>query len=255
MGLIQSSVLLGIADRCAYQYGVIAENWDSINVTGGGYYFQRVTATDDPDVEIPLLNTYYLLDTEGFNLENMIKSGLPKLLTVVTAMDAHFSRVGHTGGWDSYLNADAERVSDYFNMVYHAAKSVYMLANNVFSEDENVFGTFTGAPVFTDGVDYGDGSWENYADGSQFAPTQLSIVVETGATASNLVVTLNVKNAQNQPTTVQNSVPLNGGVGTSVDMGTANDRFLDVTGVVIDSGSLAGGNVKIINKVERAVAP
>jgi len=255
MGLIQSSVLLGIADRCAYQYGLLVQNWDSINVTGGGYYWQRVTATDDPDVEIPLLNTYYLLDTQGFNLTQLVQGGVPKLLTVVTAMDAHFSRVGHANGWDGYLNAVDDRVSDYFNQVYYAAKGQYMLANNVFSETDDVFGTFNGAAVYVDGIDYGDGSWLNRADGSHFAATQLKLVVGAGATATSLVVQVNGKDKENQPHSASNSTPLTGGAGTTVTVGTTADRFLDTTGISITGGSLSGGNCTIQNVVERAVAP
>jgi len=245
---------LGIADRCAYQYGVLAVPFEGINLTGGGYYYDRITPTDDPDIEIPLGSTYYSLDTTGFDVSTLIKSGIPKLLTVVTAMDAHFSRVGHTGGWDSYLDAASERVSDYFNMVYYDAKGSYMLANNVFSETEDVFGTWDYGDTFTDGLDYGDGSWLNKADGTHFAPTQLKAIVDTGSTScSSLVLRLSVKDAANAPTTIDTPA-ITGGVGTEVDIGTANDRFLDVTGIVEVSGGASGNTVRIENKKERQVA-
>lgn len=255
MGLIQSAVLLGIADRAAYQYGLLAANFSSINVTGGGYYWQRVTDTDDTDVEIPLLQTYLDLDQTGFVLESLVRGGVPKLLTVVTQMDVHFSRVGHRNSWDGYLNEAGTRVSDYFNMVYHAAKSQYMLANNVFSEVQNVFATWTNSAGYTAGMDYGTGSWLNRADGTHFAPTQLKAIIDVGSTAcTNLILRLAVKDITNSPTTIDTPA-ITGTAGDSVDIGTTSDRFLAVTNITIVSGNLTGNKIRIENKKERVIAP
>lgn len=255
MGLISSSVLEGITDRAAYQYGLYAQPFDSINVTGGGYYWQRVTDVDDPDVEIPLLNTYYTLDTTGFNLQTSFRAGLSQMLGIITAMESHFVRVGHTGGWNSYLSSVPMRVSDYFNMVYYSAKSTYLQANNVFSETDDTFGTWEYGDIFTDGIDYGNGSWNNLANGSYFAPTQLKAVVDTGSTScSSLILELSVKDYQNLPTTIQTPA-ITGGAGTEVDIGTSTDRFLDVTNITAISGDLTGNKVVIMNKIERTVAP
>jgi len=255
MGLIDSATLLGIADRAGYQYGLLVAPFEVINVTGGGFYWQRVTATDDPDVEIPLLNTYYTTDTTGFDLETTVKSGLPKLLSIVTAMDAHFGRVTYTGGWDGFLTSNDERVSDYFNQLYYGAKTTYMLANNVFSETEDTFGTWQYGDTFTDGIDYGDGSPTNRASGTNFAATQLKAIVDTGSTScTSLILRLSVKDEDNVPTTIDTPA-ITGGVGTEVDIGTSADRFLDVTNIVKVSGDLSGNIVRIENKKERQVAP
>lgn len=254
MGLINSTTLQGITDRAAYQYGLFSQPFESINVTGGGYYWQRVTADNDPDVEIPLLNTYYTADTTGFDLDNSFKSGLSKLLTVVTAMETHFSRVGHRTGWNGYLSAVPMRVSDYFNQVYQAAKGSYLYANNVFSETEDTFGTWDYSGGFTDGLDYGDGSWNNMADGSHFAPTQLKAVIDDTSTAcSSLILELSVKDVANQPDTIQ--VTISGNAGDEVDIGSSSDRFLDVTNIMAVSGDQSGNKVLIVNKKERVIAP
>jgi hypothetical protein len=254
MSLIQPTVLVGIADRLSYQYGVIAVPFASINITGSGLYETRVTATDDVDVELPLLQTYYNVDTTTFNLATMIRGGLSGMMSIISAMDAHFARVGHRGGWDSYLDATGYRVSDYFNQVYYLGKSQFMLANNVFSETANSFATWTYAGGFVNGIDYGNGSWLNKADGLHFAPTQLKAIVDVGSTScSSLILQLSVKDITNSPTTI--NVTITGAAGTEVDIGTTSNRFLDVTNITVISGSASGNAIRIENKKERQVAP
>ena len=139
MAIIDTSVLLGICDRAAAQYGLVKVAFDSINATGTGFYWQRITATDDVDVEIPMLSPGYSSDTT-LTLATCVRSGCPALGQVVTMTDSHFSRVAHTGGLDTFLTTGDERVSDYYNQVYYLAKGSYLLANNVFSEDSDDFG-------------------------------------------------------------------------------------------------------------------
>lgn len=254
MGLISSSILLNIADRAAKQYEYFATPFSSINATGGGFYWQLITAADDPDLEIPTLNSYYTVDNDTFDVSTALSNGLGNMKKIVTAMDSHFSRVGHTGGWDSYLNAADERVSDYFNQLYYITKNQYLLANNVFSEDENVFGTWEYGDTFTDGVSYGNGSWTNRASGSYFAPTQLTAVVsDTSTSCSSLVLQLTVKDETNSVTTINTSA-ITGGAGTESDIGASSDRFLDVTNITAVSGDASGNKVYIKNKIERTIA-
>jgi hypothetical protein len=258
MAIISTSVLLGIADRAAYQYGLIKTAFDSINATGGGLYQTRVTNTDDTDVEIPLLSTYYNVDS-GLTLATCIRSGCAQLLTIVTAMDTHFTRVSHTGSWDAYCTSYNKRLSDYFNQLHYLAKGQYMLANNVFSESNDAFGVIeiaAGPAVdFTDGDDYGDGSASNRASGSYFAATQLRVVPTDGAIGVNdLDLRLNVKDADNNPTTVDVTVPALTAEGASVNVGTGANKFLDVTGASIIGTSNLGDKITIYNKKERTIA-
>jgi hypothetical protein len=257
MALINKTVLLGIADRCATQYGKVKVAFDTMNITGTGFYWQRVTGTDDPDVEIPLLSTYYNSDTT-LTLSSSVRNGMPQLTQIVTTMDNHFSRVAHTGSWDSFLTTYDERVSDYFNQVYYLAKGSYMLANNVFSETDDVFGraeVIAGPAVqFTDGTDYGDGSATNLADGSYFAATQLKAVCDGAIGGTNLDLRLSVKDKDNNPTTIDVTIPALSPDGTEIDIGGASDRFLNVTGIGFKpagSQGTLGDKVDIQNKKER----
>ena len=255
MAIINSSVLLGIADRCAYQYGLFIAPLSAANVTGSGFYWQRITATQDPDVEIPLLSPYYNVDYNGITETTLYRNGLSGLMQIVTNMDTHFSRVGHTTSWDGYLQDEDVRVSDYFNQVYRMAKGSYMLANNVFSEDENTFATWTNSGGFSDGTNYGDGSWTNRADGTKFAPTQLKAVADTGSTSiSGLNFTLEGKDEDNNVKSLSVGPISLATPGDEVDLGTASDLWLDVTGMSSISGGASGNKIKIVNKKERQIA-
>lgn len=255
MAIINSSVLLGIADRCAYQYGLFLAPLTAANITGTGFYWQRITATEDPDVEIPLLSPYYNIDYNGITQTTLYRNGLNALQSIVTNMDTHFTRVGWTTSWDGYLQDQDERVSDYFNQVYKLAKGSFMLANNVFSEDENEFCTWTNSGGFVDGTNYGDGSWSNKADGTKFAPTQLKVVADTGSTAiSSFNFTLEGKDEDNNVKSLVVGPIALANPGDELDLGTATDLWLDVTGMSSISGGASGNAIKIVNKKERQIA-
>jgi len=266
MALIDTTTLLNIADRAAAQYKQVAVPFESINATGVSgaeqFYWQMVTATDDPDVEIPLLSPYYTVDTSGFSTQTLIRSGVPGLTTIVSTMDTHFNRVSLTGSWDGYCTQEDVQVSDYFNLLYFAARSTYLLANNVFSESDDTFATLdiAAGPVlnFTDGVDYGDGDATNRADGTNFAPTQLRMKVDVAAAGAalgaDIDLTLNVKDPDNNPTTINVTVPSGTAVGAYVSVGTSSDIFLDVTGASFNGGQgQVGDEVTVHNLKQREI--
>jgi hypothetical protein len=137
-----------------------------------------------------------------------------------------------------------------------------MLAINVFSEDDDVFATaevIAGPTIsFTDGINYGDGAATNPANGTYFAATQLKAVVTSAIGAANLDLRLSVKDVNDQPTTIDVTIPSGSIVGTEVDIGGVSDRFLDVTNIdFVPAGSTGtiGDEVQILNKKERQVAP
>lgn len=265
MPLIDTTTLLGIADRAAYQVKALVEAVEDLSAEGGGFYFDRVTATNDSDVEIPTEQTYHEIDERLPDVDWLLKHGT-HLCGVVSRMDAHFAvRDGagiplQQGGWNGYLFSNDERVSWYFARLYFACKNSYMLAVNVFSESSDLFGTVTmaGGPtaVFTDGINYGNGEDFNPADGSNFAATQLKLkVVSMGA--SNLDLRLAVKDKDNNPTTIDVTIPASSPVGTEIAVGTAADRFLDVMSVSLipfSSFGTIGDTVEIRNLKERTIA-
>lgn len=263
MPLIATAPLLRVSDRAAYQYGQIKAIFEAIAQEGLGYYFYTVSATDDPDVEIPTVGPYEEVDLD---LQPLFAAKWgTRLGNVISAMDAHFARLGpvgmplQPGGWDGYLQAKDLRVSQYFGELYFACKGYYMLANDVFSEGDDQFARVQVAAgpamVFTDGVNYGNGSVLNPANGSFFAATQLRVVV-TVMGGTDLDVRLSVKDINDNPTTIDVTVPGGSAPGTVVPVGTSSDRFLDVIGAAfVPAGSTGtvGDDMTVRNLKERQI--
>jgi hypothetical protein len=234
------------------------------NVQGTGWYFERVSSTDDSDVEIPTIGPYREVD-EDFDVDLAVREGT-KMGYVVTAMETHFNRRDsngnrlQSGGWDGYLTVKDERVSWYFASLFYAVKRRRMLALNVFSEGDDTFGTveLTAGPGmdFTDGVNYGNGSSLNKADGSNYAATQLRVVV-TSMSSAKLDLRLGVKDQNDNPTTIDVTIPASSPAGTSVPVGTSSDRFLDLINVsFVPMGNFGtiGDTMTIRNLKERTIA-
>jgi len=262
--LIDTASLLRIADRAAYQYKQIKETLDAISQQGVEYYWETITATDDPDVEIPTLSEYKAVD-DDLRPDFAAKMGT-QLSRIIGAMEAHFNGdypnggvVLQAGGWDGYLTDHDLRVSQYFAELFFACKGYYMIANNVFSEGDDQFARIqVGAGpviVFTDGVNYGDGDPQNPANGTYFAATQLRVVVNNMG-VTNLDLRLSVKDVHDSPTTIDVTVPGGSPPGTVIPIGVATNRFLDVTGAAFKPGGLngtAGDDVKVVNIKEREI--
>jgi len=262
--LIDTASLLRIADRAAYQYGQLKETLSAISQRGVEYYWETITATDDPDVEIPMLAEYEVVDKD-FLLSSVVRSGI-QLSRIIGAMEAHFDgdyvtggRVLQAGGWDGYLTDHAVRVSQYFAELFFDCKGYYMLANNVFSEGDDQFARVQVAAgsvmVFTDGISYGDGNPQNPANGTYFAATQLRVVV-TNMGSVDLDIRLSVKDVNNLPTTIDVTVPGGSAPGAVIPVGVSTNRFLDVTGAAFKPGGAngsVGDDVTVRNLKERQI--
>jgi len=264
MPLIDTTHLLRVADRAAAQYQFIADALEQARQEGSGYYFDIVTDTNDPDVEIPTERPYQLVDEDL--LTGWCARNGTQLAQVIGAMEAHFNRRDaygnplQAGGWDGYCATQDVRVSWYFSQLFLAVKRCYMLAINVFSESDDVFGTVeidSGPSIdFTDGVNYGDGSDTKPANGTYYAATQLKVVVQAFSSAK-LDLRLSVKDVDNNPTTIDVTIPASASPGDEIDVGTASNRFLDVFAVsFVPFGGFGtlGDIVTIQNKKERQIS-
>lgn len=263
MPLVDTATLLRVADRAAYQYEQIKITMAAISQVGLAYYWQTITATDDPDVEIPTLGPYQQTDDDlqpGFAAKEGTRLG-----NIIAGMEAHFDWRGPTGaplqvgGWDGYLTSQNVRVSQFFGELFFACKGYYMIANNVFSEGNDQFARVQVAAgpsvVFTDGVNYGNGNPQNPADGTNFAATQLRVVV-TSMGGANLDIRLSVKDINNNPTTIDVTIPGGSIPGAVVPVGSSSNRFLDVTGAAfVPAGSTGtiGDDVTVRNLKERQI--
>lgn len=263
MSLISTAVLLQVADRAAMQCKYIYDAFTSLTAEGGGYYADIITATEDHDVEIPTQGPYHYVD-DTLSADLAIQ-GNP-FCFILSAMEAHFNLRDNSGaalqpgGWNGYLQDHDERVSYYFARMFYAVKNVYMMANNVFSESDDLFATAVVAAgpaiTFTDGINYGTGAATNPADGTYYAATQLKVrVTSMGATAVDL--RLSVKDESNNPTTIDVTIPGGSPALTEVSVGTSSDRFLDVIGIgFVPAGSTGtfGDTFTVRNLKERQIA-
>ena len=264
MALIDTTTFKSIADRAAAQYGYLVAAFASVNLSGDGFYYQLANATGNVDVQIPLVGSYHDFVDLAWSLANSVKNGTP-LRNVISYMNDHFSRMSETGGWDGYCTSQDVRVDDYTNQIHYLTRNQYMLSNNVFSESDDTLGTaeVAAGPVidFTDGTNYGNGANTNRASGSNFAATQLKAVVDVcgiGVTlATNLYLTLTVKNKLNELTTIAVELPAGTALDAEVDIGTTVSRFLDVTGIDftgVGNRGTVGDIITIHNKKERTIA-
>jgi hypothetical protein len=264
MALIDTTTLLGIADRAAEQYDKLQDAFGEASQTGGGTYFDRVTSTNDSDIEVPTVGPYKEVD-DDIDVDVAIRSGT-MMANIIGAMEAHFNTRDSAGnplqpgGWDGYAISQDVRYSWWFNRFYYAIKSHLMLAINIFSESDDVFGTVeivAGPGVnFADGVNYGNGAATNLANGDNYAATQFKVVVQTFG-ATQLDLRLSVKDINDIPTTIDVSIPGGSAPGTEISVGTTSDRFLDVIGasfVPLGSNGTLGDTVTVQNLKERQIA-
>lgn len=265
MSLIDTTTLLEVADRAAKQYWFIDQAFLQLVLPGGyGYYADIVTQTNNQELELATQASYHFVDT-NLSTDSAVRSGTP-LASVIGAMNVHFNTRDYAGnplqvgGWDGYLYDHDCRVSWYFNRLFLATQGLVMLAVNVFSETDDVFGTvaIAAGPViaFADGVNYGTGAITNPANGSNFAATQLKIVV-VGMGGTNADLRLAVKDVNNNPTTIDVTVPAGSVPGTEILVGTTSNRFLDVmtvTFVPAGSTGTVGDSFTINNQKERQIS-
>ena len=260
MALINPITLIEIIDRAAWQYLQLLDVRLIINPdpTNAGYY-QMVTATEDPDQEVPMLQGMLAVDND-FDLVGIVKG--TRLSNIPGIVQNHFIRVEEAGGMDGYLFTNNLRASDYYNQVNRISLGQYLLAVNVFSEADDTFATceIIGGPLvdFTDGISYGTGSQFQEATGTAFAATQLKIVTTSVIGVSNIELTLSVKDINDNPTTIDVIIPSGRGIGEEVLVGTTSDRFLDVMGVgykaaTADEGTV-GDTFRVANVKAREVA-
>jgi len=262
MALIETQVLLRIADRAAYQYKQFKEACETAKAEGLGFYFDVVTGTDDVDVEVSCGKQYHYVDMD-FDVTRCVKGGTG-LGNIIGAMETHFNRIGEDktplmpGGWDRYLSEKDVRVSYYFAEFFKGTRGFYMEANNVFSETEDQFGRIQiGTEMsFTDGLNYGNGNWLNPADGECYAATQLKLVVDSMGDV-DLDIRLTVKDVNNNLKTIDVTVPASSPSETEIPVGTEADRFLDVTTasiVPLGSEGTVGDDIRVMNLKERQIS-
>lgn len=288
MGLIDASNVLSIADKIAKKFEFMYMAVVSGAPVGSGKYYEQchVCPDGDPIVELPTLTlanssdeAWKWDDTIIDNVANAFVSSVSSSFGVIGGISTHFAQAGLTGSWNQFLNeADnavnptnpstdtGVRVSNFFRRVYsRVGGGTSLLARNVFYDSPLpfVFGTAEivdsvgGVVQFWDGGDFGDGSANNVADGTNFAATQLQVMpLGNGGTTggTNLDVDIQGKLEDGTTDTVSVTIPAGSPDGTPIDVGGVTDRFVDVTGVSLGANKGTNGDrFEVQNKEERSV--
>lgn len=258
MPLVDITTFTTFIDRLAGQYKILSEAIDEINALGPITYFDLITASDDVDLELPMLGSAHLADT-GIITSRIVKQSFNPLTMLINSMLTHFNKVEYSGGYDQYLIDNDIRASDYFNQLHVAATGQYLLAKNVFCEEQVLFGTFSiisGPTIsFTDGINFGNGAVpDRRATGEDFAATRLKIVVNSfGGVQCDLAISGVDEN--NNILVANVSIPASSVVGSEILIGSSSDRFLDI-GLVsftsVNQGSV-GDQFSIFNEQERVI--
>jgi hypothetical protein len=258
MPLIQESVFTGYADRIAGQFRILRNAVSAMSA--GATYFQMLTVTDDPDIEIPMLSPARTQDLFTQNEDSVVSvvKQMPAFTGLITAMESHmktqtenFSVVG----WDTYCTASGVRVGEYTDWVHYARYGRHMLARNVFSENEITFAECSISPSgtmqFEDVDDFGTGSYSVKAGAGNYSGTQLAAVLGNEITQAIDIEIVGVGETgltRRQSTTGGLIV---GPSGTRIPIPPPSGRFVDVTEVNLLSGGSSGDIFLLVNIIER----
>lgn len=258
MALMNTSVFTGYADRIAKHYSMLKTTLASMSASGTPY-FTRISATDDAEVEIPMVEKSNTFDV--FISASGAATDLSRLITpytaLITGFENHLKKNGLGRTWDEYCADQDVRVSEYTNEVHYAKHRRYMNASNVFSETEFTLGTCAVDPsgiVFTDGDNLGDGTSTNKADGSNFAAARLKAVVTSSNITSPISLQIVGLDETGQNDTINSLNNVAGPSGTEIVLTPASGRFVDVTNVSLVSGGTVGDTFNVVTIKERDIA-
>lgn len=259
MPIMDTTVFTNLVDRIGGQYKTINNAVIAMNALGPASYFNMVTGTDDPDVEVPMVGICDYAD-KNVNTTGLISGvGFSPIVRMVLAIQTQFLRVQFAGGIDQYCITYNIRVSDYFHNIYLLANGNAMLAKNVFATGTYTFGTVTlgsGPSIgYVAGANFGNGAVPaRQAINNNYAATQLKIrVVNMGSTQCNL--TISGTDPVNNLTSANVVIPANSAPGTEIPIGTTSNRFLAAGNVTFTDSNhgTAGDQYLIINIPERII--
>lgn len=263
MGTINSTIVQNVSDRLAFQTKQIEDALVGINDTGSfDLLYTQITATGDSDVEIPVGDPYNKADLGWADETTIVRGALAHLAQAITGMEAHFARVGLTGGWDSYLTNEGIVVSKFFNDLFFAHKGQNLSTLNVFGNGDNKFGAFDVTAgltyTFTDGLDYLNINSDDYnsIEEGAFGPTQLRILCVTTIGALDLDIDVIGLDEAFAAKTVNVTIPGTTAAGTFIDVGISSDLFTDVTDIAQNGAGIGqdGDQLEAYDKIFRAIS-
>jgi hypothetical protein len=296
MGLIDPRDTLAIADRIGKRYyftlvAAVSGSPDSASLRGENFFAMcHICPDGDPDVEIATLNAANTSDeawnetSNAWTIATGMMNSISSSYSIISALTSHFSTASSggqtliTGGWNQYLeesdttgtdyvniptivsNNTGVRVSEYFRRVANISN---LRARNVFYDSPNAFefglvtGTGGATVVYTEIGDFGNGTTNDIADGTNFAATRMKLVVPTGSKwDSSTTLELTLVTEPDGATTTE-SVSITGPLvaGDSVLIGLDETaRYTKVNSVTVTGGTTTSGDTLTIENVfERVI--
>jgi len=259
MALMNLSTFESYADKIAKQYGYFKVTFDSVSNSAEDQYYEMITAEDEKDVELNMLQT--CSNADEFLL-NMNTNKQIKSYSSFTALIPAFENAMRADGtlvdqnWDGYCDALTTKVSDFTNQTYWCSRNRYMKARSVWCEEEKSIATCEMNGVALDyiedeniyeGVYVADQS----ADGTHFSAVPMIVKVTGSQTIANMTITVEGEDiqgnsGQSEQITITSKAP--GEYSTET---TAS--FLKVTNVTLNSGGVDGDTFDIVNTKPRDI--
>jgi len=295
MSLMNPQDLLKITDRVGKRYyftllAAVSGKADSLSARGENFFeFCHVCPDGDPEIEISTLSQArasdqaWNTDTDEFVLATSLMGGASASYSVLNALTTHLQtatdgsgNLSLTGGWNQYLseadptgtiyssiptdvtNGTGVRVSEYFRRVF---SSVQLQSRNVFYDapDPFAFATLTGtgsaSVTFAELGDFGAGTVATIANGSNFAATQMKLLVSSATWTTGCTIEFEMVTEPNgDTTTIQVVVGAGLTLGDTINIGTDTDRFTKINSATVVAGSTtAAETLSVINKFERVI--
>jgi hypothetical protein len=246
MALIDNAIAQALLDKAAYErkYGALA-------ITGGTDYYDILTASDDPSVELVIGPAAQAQDQRNA-AQDLVANRHAGLLN---ALLSHLQKAPDTGetkavysSIGAWLAAAAFRVHVMISEIHNEAFATlgYLPAAVVY-DDVKELGRFT-----VSGAGAGAWSASGFAeiDTDHTGGNQLEAVCETDCTSMSLTLTL----TKPDETTEEKTITVAGDAGDVVAIGSASDLYIGVAGVAINSGGAAQDKVLVRTKLDRALA-
>lgn len=257
MPIISNDLFTDLADRLAAQAKLLADAMTAAQAVGGGYYYPRihggVAAAGNYDVEDALIDSANDLD-----VNTMSGTVFPDIFRdMINAHEAHVIDEG-ASSLDAFLNTSGIDVDVYYEDVYYLSKGSHLEGRNVFSDVEHLMGTIdvtsSGVATFTDGEAVGTGTGD--AGPNNHAAAHINVVAGNDIVA-DLVLDVRLLEEDPDDGSVATSVnvTVSSGVieGQEVSVGAADDKYLDVTDVVV-AGGTALDQLTLVSDISRVPA-
>lgn len=257
MPIMDVEVFKGYADRIAGQFRILKTS--ILSMSAGTPFFEQLTVTADPDVEIPMLGPARNQDVAVTIDDAAVKTvkGMSGLTGLITAFESHLltqTEDSDISSWDTYCTDQDVRVSEYTDKVFLARHGRHMLARNVFCESEIIMAECTVGPsgiiISEDALSLGTGSVSQKAE-SGFAGAQLAAILNT-----EIVSGLDIEIVGLSETGLTRRLSTDSGLivgpsGSRIDIPPPSGRFVSISEVNLLSGGSEGDSFDLVNIIER----